>query len=76
MELRSVESVIKSIESDLGIGFLSSYSLNSKLKVIPIPELYVERRFYLCHKKTIRPGLSKLADALIAEAKTRFETEK
>ncbi|PJZ57515.1 LysR family transcriptional regulator [Leptospira barantonii] len=69
MELRSVESVIKSVEADLGIGFLSEYSLTPKLKVIPIPELIVERKFFLCHKKTIRPGLSKLADAIIQESK-------
>ncbi|EMY79251.1 LysR substrate-binding domain protein [Leptospira weilii serovar Ranarum str. ICFT] len=74
MELRSVESVIKSIEADLGIGFLSEYSLTSKLKVIPIPELFVERKFYLCHKKTIRPSLSKLAETLVRETKSRFDS--
>ncbi|WP_017850620.1 LysR family transcriptional regulator [Leptospira interrogans] len=74
MELRSVESVIKSIEADLGIGFLSEYSLSPKLGVIPIPELFVERKFYLCHKKSIRPGLSKLAEALVREMKSRLDS--
>ncbi|TGK32376.1 LysR family transcriptional regulator [Leptospira gomenensis] len=69
MELRSVESVIKSIEAGLGIGFLSEYSLTTKLRTIPISELFVERKFYLCHKRTIRPGLSKLTDELIRYTK-------
>ncbi|MDV6236597.1 LysR family transcriptional regulator [Leptospira ellisii] len=72
MELRSVESVIKSIEAGLGIGFLSEYSLTSKLRTIPVPELFVERKFYLCHKRTIRPGLSKLTDELIRYTKGSY----
>ncbi|PJZ53910.1 LysR family transcriptional regulator [Leptospira adleri] len=72
MELRSVESVIKSIEAGLGLGFLSEYSLSSKLRMIPIQELIVERKFFLCHKKSIRPGLSKLAEELVHESRERF----
>ncbi|PJZ70515.1 LysR family transcriptional regulator [Leptospira perolatii] len=66
MELRSVESVIKAIEAGLGIGFLSEYSLSSKLKVIPIEELVTERKFFLCHKKQPRKGLSLLRELLLS----------
>ncbi|AOP32986.1 LysR family transcriptional regulator [Leptospira tipperaryensis] len=72
MELRSVESVIKSIEAGLGIGFLSEYSLSAKLRMIPISELIAERKFFLSHKKSIRPGLSKLAEELVREARSLF----
>ncbi|RHX85497.1 LysR family transcriptional regulator [Leptospira stimsonii] len=72
MELRSVESVIKSVEAGLGIGFLSEYSLSSKLRMIPIQELIAERKFFLCHKKSIRPGLSQLAEELVRESRERF----
>ncbi|MBM9500380.1 LysR family transcriptional regulator [Leptospira sp. 201903071] len=74
MELRSVESVIKSVEAGLGIGFLSEYSISPKLRMIPISELIAERKFFLCHKKSIRPGLSKLAEELVREAKSRFNS--
>jgi DNA-binding transcriptional LysR family regulator len=65
MELRSVESVIKSIEAGLGIGFLSIYSLTSQLLPLPIPELTMERNFALCYRKNLRPGISLLADEII-----------
>ncbi|MBM9577809.1 LysR family transcriptional regulator [Leptospira sp. 201903070] len=74
MELRSVESVIKSVEAGLGIGFLSEYSLSPKLRMISIPELIAERSFFLCHKKSVRPGLSKLAEELVHEARSRFDS--
>ncbi|PJZ64700.1 LysR family transcriptional regulator [Leptospira wolffii] len=68
MELRSVESVIKSLEAGLGIGFLSEYSLNPKLKKIPIEEWVTERKFYLCYRKKARPGLALLAEELFTAA--------
>ncbi|EQA37303.1 LysR substrate-binding domain protein [Leptospira inadai serovar Lyme str. 10] len=68
MELRSVESVIKSIEAGLGIGFLSEYSLNDRLRKIDLPELTAERKFFLCHRKFIRPGLSLLMEEIAAAA--------
>ncbi|EPG75422.1 LysR substrate-binding domain protein [Leptospira fainei serovar Hurstbridge str. BUT 6] len=74
MELRSVESVIKSLEAGLGIGFLSEYSLNDRLRKIDLPELAAERKFFLCHRKFIRPGLALLMEE-IAAAASGFTTE-
>lgn len=64
MELRSVESVVKSLETGLGIGFLSEYSVSEKLKRLELPELFAERKFYLCHRKFARSGLSLLVDKI------------
>ncbi|MBX7057239.1 MAG: LysR family transcriptional regulator [Leptospirales bacterium] len=64
MELRSVESVIQSVEAGLGLGFLSELSLTSRLGVLPLAELFVERSIYLCYRKNARPGLLRLAAAL------------
>jgi len=65
MELRSVESVIKSVEAGLGIGFISKYSLNENLKQIQIPELFTERKFYVCYRKNPRPSLVLLAKEIL-----------
>lgn len=43
MELRSVESVIKSLEAGLGIGFLSEYSISPKLKKIKITKTGIQK---------------------------------
>ncbi len=66
MELRSVESVIKSLEAGLGIGFLSEYTLSPKLKKIPIPDWITERKFYLSYRKKTHPGLVLLAEEIYA----------
>ncbi|TGM98580.1 LysR family transcriptional regulator [Leptospira dzoumogneensis] len=65
MELRSVESVIKSLEAGLGIGFLSEYSIGPKLKKIHFEEWNVERKFYLCYRKKSGPGLALLAEEIL-----------
>lgn len=68
MELRSVESVIKSLEAGLGIGFLSEYSISSKLKKIKFEDWKVERKFYLCYRKKSGPGLAMLAEEILRSA--------
>ncbi|MCT8333131.1 LysR family transcriptional regulator [Leptospira sp. 85282-16] len=65
MELRSVESVIKSLEAGLGIGFLSEYSISSKLRKIKFEDWNVERKFYLCYRKKSGPGLAMLAEEIL-----------
>ncbi|TGL33484.1 LysR family transcriptional regulator [Leptospira perdikensis] len=76
MELRSVESVIKSLEAGLGIGFLSEYSMNPKLKKIKFEDWNVERKFYLCYRKKSGPGLTMLAEEILRSAeKWRLEKE-
>ncbi|ABZ93703.1 Transcriptional regulator, LysR family [Leptospira biflexa serovar Patoc strain 'Patoc 1 (Ames)'] len=65
MELRSVESVIKSLEAGLGIGFLSKYSMNQKLQKINFEDWNVERKFYLCYRKKSGPGLTMLAEEIL-----------
>ncbi|EIE00400.1 LysR family transcriptional regulator [Leptospira licerasiae] len=68
MELRSVESVIKSLEAGLGIGFLSEYSIGPKLKKIKFDEWNTERKFYLCYRKKSGPGLALLAEEILRSA--------
>ncbi|XDD55213.1 LysR substrate-binding domain-containing protein [Leptospira sp. WS4.C2] len=76
MELRSVESVIKSLEAGLGIGFLSEYSISSKLKKIKFEDWNAERKFYLCYRKKSGPGLAMLAEEILRSAeKWRSEKE-
>ncbi|TGN18740.1 LysR family transcriptional regulator [Leptospira idonii] len=65
MELRSVESIIKSVEEGLGIGFISRFSVSENLKVLPLQELAAERKFFLCYKKNSRSGLLLLVDAIL-----------
>lgn len=76
MELRSVESVVKSLEAGLGIGFLSEYSISSKLKKIKFEDWNAERKFYLCYRKKSGPGLAMLAEEILRSAeKWRSEKE-
>lgn len=76
MELRSVESVIKSLEAGLGIGFLSEYSINPKLQKIKFAEWNTERKFYLCYRKKSGPALAMLAEEILRAAeKWRVERE-
>lgn len=76
MELRSVESVIKSLEAGLGIGFLSEYSINPKLQKIKFAEWNTERKFYLCYRKKSGPALAMLAEEILRAAeKWRAERE-
>ncbi|TGM81512.1 LysR family transcriptional regulator [Leptospira mtsangambouensis] len=76
MELRSVESVIKSLEAGLGIGFLSEYSINPKLEKIKFEEWNTERKFYLCYRKKSGPALAMLAEEILRSTeKWRSERE-
>lgn len=59
MELRTVDSVVRSVEAGLGAGFVSRFALTPKLRVVPIRELHVEREFVVAHRKS-RTGLGAL----------------
>ncbi len=63
MELRSVESVIQSLEAGLGVGFLSELALRGRLRALPLAELNVERRFFLSTRPDAPPGLLQLCEA-------------
>ena len=63
MELRNIESVLRSLEAGLGVGFTSNFSLTSRLKKLDIPELSTERKFYFCYRKH-RAGLTGLIEAI------------
>ncbi|MGE8723027.1 LysR family transcriptional regulator [Leptospira terpstrae] len=75
MELRSVESVIKSLEAGLGIGFLSEYSISPKLKKIKFEDWNTERKFYLCYRKKSGPALALLAEEILRSAE-KWKSEK
>ena len=64
MELRSIESVIKSLEAGVGVGFLSELALSPRLQRLELPELFAERDFYFCFRKT-RPGMVALVEAIM-----------
>ncbi|MCR9144913.1 MAG: LysR family transcriptional regulator [bacterium] len=64
MELRSLQGVIRSIEAGLGIGFVSEFCLTNKLRVLPFPELFAERKFYFSYRRHHRPGLNLLIEEL------------
>lgn len=63
MELRSMESILRSLEANLGAGFISEFAIGSSLHRLPIPELMAERKFYICHRRQ-RPGLDHLIKAI------------
>ena len=63
MELRSIESVIRSIEAGLGIGFISRFAVTPKIKILNIPELTAERNFYFCYRNSAR-GIEILIEAI------------
>lgn len=63
MELRSMESILRSLEANLGVGFISEFAISSRLLSLDIPELTAERKFYICHRR-LRPGLDHLIAAI------------
>ncbi len=69
MELRTVDSVVRSVEAGLGAGFVSRLALTSRLHVIPIRELHIEREFVIAHRKS-RKGLGTLLGELQKGART------
>ncbi|HBS03823.1 MAG TPA: LysR family transcriptional regulator [Leptospiraceae bacterium] len=64
MELRSVDAVIRSVEAELGIGFVSRRSVGSSLHVLPVRELIAPRKFHISWRKG-RPGLLPLVEVLL-----------
>ena len=64
MELRSIESVIRSIEAGHGIGFVSELSLNPRLRVLPFEELVAERTFYVSFRRHHRRSLDRLMELI------------
>lgn len=64
MELRSIDSIINCVEAGLGIGFISSYALNKKIRRLNVPLLFAEREFLIAYKKNARPSVLLLAGKL------------
>lgn len=75
MEVRSMESVIRSVETGIGIGFLSRFCLTDKLREIPLPDLTVERDFYFVYRQNSRAGLGRLIEAIEDIAGELFELD-
>lgn len=70
MELRSLESVLRSLETGVGIGFLSELAISGKLTPLPLKELYAERDFFFCYRRS-RPGMAAVAEAIMAAMPAR-----
>ncbi len=64
MELRSIESVIKSVEAGIGVGFLSELALSPRMRALPLPALCADRDFFVCFR-TRRAGMAALTEALV-----------
>ncbi len=73
MELRSIEAVSRSVESSLGVGFLSSLCVEPTMKILPIPELHGSREFYFYYRPLRRAGVDRLISILAGEAATVLE---
>jgi LysR family transcriptional activator of glutamate synthase operon len=63
MELRSMESVLRSVEAGVGVGFVSRLSVSKKMRVLPISELVSQRDFYFCFRRRSR-GMDQFIDLL------------
>ncbi len=73
MELRSLESILRSVEAGLGIGFVSRLCLQStKLKALKIPGFEARRDFHFFYRSSKRKGLNTLIDLLHG---TAFHTQ-
>ncbi len=59
MELRSMESVIRSVESGVGIGFVSRLAVSKKMRVLSVSELVCDREFFFCFRRRSR-GMDRL----------------
>ena len=73
MEVRSLGSVIRSVESGLGIGFLSSLSVTPKLCILEIPELSARRDFYFWHREDPGRGLSLILEWMRSWAERKLK---
>lgn len=54
MEVRSLETAIRSIEAGAGIGFISSLALTRAMKRVSCPELETDRDFFFCYRRKSR----------------------
>ena len=54
MEVRSLETAIRSIEAGAGIGFISSLALTRGMKRVQCPELETDRDFFFCYRRKSR----------------------
>jgi len=70
MELRGVESVLQCVKGGLGIAFVSTFALQRGVKVLELPELSVEREFYLCYRPSQRGQLLTLFETIVSVLKT------
>ncbi len=73
MELRSMESVIRSVETGIGIGFLSRFCLTPNLRELPLPDLTVERDFYFVYRQNSRAGLGRLIEEIETITRESFD---
>lgn len=51
MELKSMESLIRTIETGAGVGFLSRLAVTPRMKILPVEELNCTRRFHFCWQR-------------------------
>ena len=75
MELRGMESVIRSVETGIGIGFLSRFCLTKNMRELPLPDLIVERDFHFVYRQGSRAGLGRLIELIQEIATEQFKLE-
>ncbi|MDH5656529.1 MAG: LysR family transcriptional regulator [Spirochaetia bacterium] len=73
MELRGIESVLRSIKAGLGIGFISALSVDKEIEVLNLPSLFIKRNFYLCYRKN--PGTEELVRMIKKEIPESYKPE-
>lgn len=54
MEVRSMETAIRSIESGVGIGFISHLALTRSMRRLACAEMETERDFFFCYRRKSR----------------------
>ncbi len=54
MEVRSMETAIRSIESGVGIGFISSLALTRGMRRLACAEMETDRDFFFCYRRRSR----------------------
>lgn len=69
MVLRSLISLIKSVEAGIGIGFISNLAVNNNLTVLNIKGLSCERKFYLHYRESREILLRDIAQEVISYIK-------
>ncbi len=66
MVLRSLISLIKSVEAGIGIGFISNLAVNENLAVLPLKRLTCERQFYLKYREARKPLIEPFVKEMIS----------